>query len=841
MAKGLDKQVYIYSVDTSAFYNKKEAFIHNLMMRYLIHKKKLNKSEKIKIKLINKRVNELKKNLRKEFNLNRNVRRLNQDNLKDSNVISIFESSLSRTIGAKENTITMDIITIRAYHYKVLNDLISDGFDYNGEHYVYFSSSAGQIRTKKGVFIKESVWLKHKDSLTCGLSVEEINSKGGSNVNKYLSYLALTNSATNEWKGFNIDKAIVVPDLATDVYSEVDYINRDTYEITRQTMDIEIEHTDGCGMILPSKSKKSFMCRLPFLKGLLVPFDFKKFSSLDDSSTKVIDIYNKEWDIVEDDIQIIFTKSQFKMWKYYEDWDDYKSRFKQHKCQAAKLNVEDTSNDAMLNYQMLQTLTDITDEELEKISSSTIDDILSVGSNKETMLRVLGATKHNKNKNYFQGGLYIYPELLNDAHAKQTIKDKKKSMVRDARAGKLNINGKYTFLCPDLYAFCEKLFMAIEEPKGLLHNNEIYCNLFHEGKVDVLRSPHLYREHAIKNNVIDENKTEWFITNGIYTSVLDPISKMLQFDNDGDKALVIQDETFINVAERNMKGIVPLYYEMSKAEAQKINSENIYNSLILAYKANIGEISNNITKIWNSDNVNLDVIKWLCMENNFTIDFAKTLFMPTRPKHVDEKISDYIKDKVPHFFVYAKDKKKKNVVKINHSTVNKLNRIIPNKRIKYEDIAGTLNPEKLFLDKDIEVDDRIIVTYEEFDRNKDILLRNHESSKHSDSNIYIYDNLRNKLLEINSNINQVADMLIKYLYIEKKSKYKTTLWEAFGDVILKNLQKNLKNTIQCSECGKRVKKINNRSQYCAHCWKEIQRKQTRERVREYRFKKSVTV
>jgi hypothetical protein len=101
---------------------------------------------------------------------------------------------------------------------------------------------------------------------------------------------------------------------------------------------------------------------------------------------------------------------------------------------------------------------------------------------------------------------------------------------------------------------------------------------------------------------------------------------MLQFDNDGDKAFVIQDETLVTVAERNMEGIVPLYYEMAKAPAEQINSEDIYKSLVSAYKANIGEISNNITKIWNSDNVNLDVIKWLCMENNFTIDFAKPLY-----------------------------------------------------------------------------------------------------------------------------------------------------------------------------------------------------------------------
>lgn len=96
-----------------------------------------------------------------------------------------------------------------------------------------------------------------------------------------------------------------------------------------------------------------------------------------------------------------------------------------------------------------------------------------------------------------------------------------------------------------------------------------------------------------------------------------------------------------------MADIVPLYYEMSVAQKQEINSRNIYEALTLAYGINIGEYSNNITKIWNSDNINLDVIKWLCMENNFTIDFAKTLFMPTRPDHVDEKIKDYIKIKCP--------------------------------------------------------------------------------------------------------------------------------------------------------------------------------------------------
>ena len=65
------------------------------------------------------------------------------------------------------------------------------------------------------------------------------------------------------------------------------------------------------------------------------------------------------------------------------------------------------------------------------------------------------------------------------------------------------------------------------------------------------------------------------------------------------------------------------------------NNEIIFDGLNAAYKGGrIGEISNLITKIWNSEDVNYDIIKLLVMENNFTIDYAKTLFKPTRPANI---------------------------------------------------------------------------------------------------------------------------------------------------------------------------------------------------------------
>ena len=223
MGKDLDKQIYIYSLDTSAFYTDEEYEIFKKFMELSRRKGELKKSRneseetKKEYKELIKEISTYKANLITEMNKNKTIRDLRVDSVKDSDIISIFDSVLTRTLKLKENTLSTDVIVVRSYYYRILKDLITDGFIFNNEKYIYYTSSAGQIRTKKSLFIKESVWEKYKDTLTCGLSVDEINEKGGSNVNKYLSYLALSNSATVEWKGFNINKTIVVDDLATNV------------------------------------------------------------------------------------------------------------------------------------------------------------------------------------------------------------------------------------------------------------------------------------------------------------------------------------------------------------------------------------------------------------------------------------------------------------------------------------------------------------------------------------------------------------------------------------------------------------------------------------------------
>lgn len=95
---------------------------------------------------------------------------------------------------------------------------------------------------------------------------------------------------------------------------------------------------------------------------------------------------------------------------------------------------------------------------------------------------------------------------------------------------------------------------------------------------------------------------------------------------DGDKSLVVREKQLIRLAKRNMQNIVPLYYNMRKAESTQLNGDTLFHGLELAYTGgNIGIISNNISKVWNSGHITekeINAVKWLVMENNFVIKIS---------------------------------------------------------------------------------------------------------------------------------------------------------------------------------------------------------------------------
>ena len=321
-------------------------------------------------------------------------------------------------------------------------------------------------------------------------------------------------------------------------------------------MDVTIPFTDGFGVSF--KKIPASMIRMPFMKGLFDYVSKNKFIKYCRENkikiNEIEDIYGKKHKIK--DVDYIFTKSQFKMWKYYQNeydengkilrtgWEVYKDYFKQYKCDACRCNMEKKyiKLNAKTNYQMLQTLTtEMTDDEIKKLAEKDIKNLSGIGNDVQCMLNVLGANEEKNDRlNYLQKSLILYPEMLKDYYIKTLLKNTKDSMIKKFKSGKFNVNGAYIFIIPDTLACLQWWFNGERDLNklGYIKKDNIYCKLFKDGtEVDCIRSPHLDHAHCIRNNQRNKEMDSWYQSKGIYIGVNDIMSKLLMYDNDGDIVL----------------------------------------------------------------------------------------------------------------------------------------------------------------------------------------------------------------------------------------------------------------------------------------------------------------
>lgn len=847
-----------------------------------------------------KALKQIRSNIHKLYLKNKGLdRTVKATAIKTKDIISIGDNNLVRTLELNLGDFTDKIITVKVGKMdKIITDkIIRDGLDIvskdNILHYKFFTAGAGQSRTKKFMMILDFGGLNEVMlALMCGLTIEEINDKGGMNISKFLAYLALNNSQSTVWKGFDIRKCIVVDDFETMVNATVDFVDRQTKEEEyvdkagrhrkklvakwdidpEKKMDIPIPHMDGLGLILNKKYKKNIQVRLPWMKGLLTYMDVVGYNKEKGYSNKCIDIYDKEWDIVEDGIQIIFTKSQFKLHGFYNDWDDYCTKFEDNNC-TANICMQDSSKakdykDREINYQMLQQLPNMTNEKIEILTADFKKLIDGVHTDRKTQLEFMKAVKENEYRTYLQEALYLYPELLISKYMKKYISDTIYAAKKRAASGRIVIpNSKRVFILTDVTCFCDWLFGHIEKPTGILKNGEVTCNLYKANEtLDVLRSPSLSFEHCLRKNIINEDTTgKWFKTNGIYTSTHDIISKQLMNDCDGDEALVLNTEWIIELVKDmiNTYKIRPVYFEMNKAGDKSITGENISKSLIYVYeKSNIGKVSNKLTCIWNNKNPmdQYKMMQKLMAYNNDVIDSAKTLSLPKLPNDVSEVLK---KDKYPYFFQYAKNKKPDECKEISNSAMDRICsnvKSIRRKKFSYNKGFGKFNLNTLLNINNIEVNQDVINKFKTLEKETLEIIDEHarefsdendeDDRKKFDYSLF-YSTAREEFLKFCNSINikyeNAVDMIIKYSFTDKDT-HMMFLFNTFGAVICNNLRRNIKKPLtdgymMCDCCGKRIKRENNNQKMCHVCSVKAteERNKNRNKNKNTRSKKVIEV
>ncbi len=860
--------------------------------------------------------------------------------------IAIFESDLTRCFGLSDMEHSDDIISVVTYYTEIFNSIMHNGFDYKDRHFIFFTAGAGQTRCKKSTFVSQDKLEETFNRLSCGLTREEINKQGGMNTNKYLAYTSLCQTNSEIWRGFNIDKAIVVDDIEYNILNQkVRYIYTETpedkqkieylqdrisvltedlrlikerkqsnpvgYRRTKneiviekakqkekkelineiaiikskfhksniENKDVIIPFTDGFGISL--KKMQSSMIRLPFIKGLIAYVPRRAFIDICSENKisihKVIDIYGKPHSI--NDIDYVFTKSQFKMYKYFNNildedenviktgWEVYKENFKKYNCDACRCNVErNVKLNSKTNYQILQTLTtEMKSKEIYKLAKYDIDNLNGIGSNIQCMLNVLGANPDKNEKlSYLQKSLLLYPEMFKDYYVKSLLKSTKNSMINKFRSGKFSINGAYTFAIPDPLACLQWWFTGERDldKLGFIKENEVCCDLFKDGEeVDCLRSPHLDHAHCIRKNIKNDDTKKWVKSKGVYIGVKDIMSKLLMYDNDGDKLLVHNNKIIIDCAKRFQKKyhMIPNYYEMPKANPELLSNSSLFEGIVLAYHhGNIGTPSNEITKIFMTLDTNspkeeveeaMEIVALRCVDVNFTIDFAKTLYKPTIPKHVLQRYKKYSGKKVPHFFIYAKGKNDMQVEPLGTCNIDKIYSVVKSNRIVFKDLLGKYSYKMMMSNPDVD---------KNTDKAKEILelynaihTANIRRLSYVDLDSIEIDEKKKVQLQIEYDINKQRSMFIEI--IGETAEYitdvlvkslqgninKDTLWKLFGDVIYSNLERNLQGTKICKVCGERFKsnKYNSMKVLCDGCYQKKRKEDIRINVNNVRKKR----
>ncbi|MDY3795680.1 MAG: hypothetical protein SOZ81_03060, partial [Agathobacter sp.] len=234
----------------------------------------------------------------------------------------------------------------------------------------------------------------------------------------------------------------------------------------------------------------------------------------------------------------------------------------------------------------------------------------------------------------------------------------------------------------------------------------------------------------------------------------------------------------------------------------------------------IGNISNALTKLYSvNGEPDYEFIRILTAYNNWMIDYPKTQ-KAMDLKQFAEQYQDWTdnkKHKLPHYFIYAKDKSETSVAPYTDCNVDRVCRYIESaikkKRFKIFDTAQTINPE-ILKDKNIDVVrtskeymDLVKVLYKLHYESQDVQKNTKRIKNKLTENKSIDENIlktdlhyylcREVILNIFGDENKAASYLVdaEYYQHEFKSSNKKLIWNCFGNVIVENIKTNLNSNI----------------------------------------------
>ena len=494
--------------------------------------------------------------------------------------------------------------------------LARNGFYVNGIRFVRLSASAGQLRRNSALFCSDKYFDQLYKILMCGIDekVKEIN------LGKLTAYFAL---ATSSILWVDTPRVCVIKDFETLIPNQkIDWVVKDENgvgHIEERVMDVTLNSGDGQGLIDPNMATRwaknmcldyvpsSFVTRSVFVKGNLVPFDFREYAHRN-GIDRIYDRWGTGYDI--DEIDVLLSESQFKMYKYYGNWQEYLSYAEKGgiKWGVARYNKKYDDEYIQSNYQHEQSCSWSKDD-VHKFIAPTVEWIRNICSGDQlyAMLFMLGGfgpdteyhDVYGRAQNLAMKAVVKDSKFLKDSFIQRKIYRNIVEAINQAKLGKVWTRGNFSLMLSDPIAQCRSALGL--DPTGEIPADHVYSNFWNErgytGELFIARNPCI-DEHELNPCWLyrSDEADYWYqhIKSGIIFSIYDTSTMRLSdADFDGDVCYNTDNKYLLKGARKYETNVIS--YDKVAAPLHKINHKNFIESDLRSMGSKVGVYSNYAT------------------------------------------------------------------------------------------------------------------------------------------------------------------------------------------------------------------------------------------------------
>ncbi len=487
------------------------------------------------------------------------------------------------------------------------------GFKINGIKYVRLLGTNGGVKNSTIVFVSERLAPELRRRIDNGRNkdVELVPAK----LEAYQALVCSGSVPVSMPNGI-----AVVNDCIT--HFKADVINLNDEEPGEPVMsfqkdaDIELNESDGYGIMLPSLARKwsedlgldylvsGVNTRFSWEKGMVFTFDFLDFAD-NVAGTRIIkDAWGNDVDL--SGVELILTTSMVKLWDSYESCNDYVRNCLENKYTfgVTKTCPKRLENERNLNYQFIQSY-ELTSEQVEELIAPTISeihDILGLDWRK-TILFLKGTGINDDNIEYadsdFAKAIMVDQRMIHDPFIKKKVFALIKKRITDAKIGVIKVHGNFSIISGDPYSLCQSIFGL--PVTGLLRAGEIYNKYWLDSgaeKVVCFRAPMTCHNNIRLMNVANSDKTLYwyqYMTTCTILNSWDTATHALNgADKDGDLVLLTDNETLVN----NTVELPAIMCAQRRAKKCIATEADMIQSNIDSFGDDIGKTTNRITSMF---------------------------------------------------------------------------------------------------------------------------------------------------------------------------------------------------------------------------------------------------